>query len=296
MRAPSLTPNASASPPRRDFRRARKVLSGLDAATRPTAFTYGKDGRPCYTRGPDDDEARVRRICSMLEARCGPDGYTLIDMSADDDFEDYDDDNNEDEDEDNGTAIMAVRDSLKTWLDAEPPHVPRFFEFSGLLTALVLSPVPLMPHQSIEAIFGPEGPDWKSQDDAPEFFALLMVYWNHLSGLVQDCTAPDSPPDAHPVDGCREDFGDRDPAEEFLITSVLWARGFQRGVDLQPEAWSAALARADLAAHWELVRCRSRLDEDDCRKIAFAALEEAPRRTLARSVTALARALRPGRA
>jgi len=68
--------------PARDFRKARKILSGIDAAVCPRDFTFGRDGRPCFVRGPHDDDARVQRVLAILEARCGEDGYDFIDESG----------------------------------------------------------------------------------------------------------------------------------------------------------------------------------------------------------------------
>jgi hypothetical protein len=66
--------------PHRDFRKARRVLSGIDAGACTETFAYGHHGRPHYMQGQNDDEERVRRVLAVLDARCGPGGYyfTLV--------------------------------------------------------------------------------------------------------------------------------------------------------------------------------------------------------------------------
>ena len=94
--------------PHADFRKARKVLSGLESSVCPRDFTYGREGRPCYIRGPDDSEDRVNRVLTVLEARCGADGYDYVDVE---------------EEEELG---LAEREAFLDWLAKESVAVPRF--------------------------------------------------------------------------------------------------------------------------------------------------------------------------
>jgi hypothetical protein len=176
--------------PHRDFRKGRKVLSGLDATLCPRDFTFGREGRPCYIRGPDDSDERVNRVLAILEARCGADGF------------DYEDPSDEAEDD-----ALAVREDLLDFLDAEPEEVPRFYEVSGLLTAMLICPTVLSPLKVFDALWGPAGREWKDQAEAGEFARLLMAYWNQLNDLVQDAIRPDAPADAPMIDVWDEDFG-----------------------------------------------------------------------------------------
>ena len=64
--------------PARDFRKARRVLSGIDASACPLDFTFGRDGKPCYVEGPDDTPERVDRVLAVLNGRFGEDGYETI--------------------------------------------------------------------------------------------------------------------------------------------------------------------------------------------------------------------------
>lgn len=71
--------------PHRDFRKARRVLAGIDAGACPMEFTCGRDGRPCYVRGVDDSDERVNRVLAVLEAHCGADGFDYEDPGEDED-------------------------------------------------------------------------------------------------------------------------------------------------------------------------------------------------------------------
>jgi len=55
--------------PHRDFRRARRVLGSWDG---PSAITFGRDGRPYYLNGPNDDP---QHVLATLERSIGRDGF-----------------------------------------------------------------------------------------------------------------------------------------------------------------------------------------------------------------------------
>lgn len=261
--------------PHRDFRKARRVLSGLDATLCPTSFTFGRDGRPCYVPGDDDTPERIQRVLAILEAALGPDGF---------DFEDPDE---EDEADDDG----LVRDELMDFLDAEPDEVPRFYALSGLVTAMQLSPQLIPPTKVIDALW-PNGPGWESKDDAEYFMGLLVDYWNYVADLIEEVVAPDVPDDARVIDVWLEEMPE---GEELAVVaaSIDWAGGFVRATTLWPDAWGDALRRPDLVPHWEVVRWWADfLAPGNKERIADAAQASEPR-TLAKSVRALARALRP---
>ena len=265
--------------PHRDYRKARKVLSGLDASLCPTEFTFGEDGKPCYVRGSDDDEARVERILSILEARYGPEGFTYVDIEEDAD-------ENGDEDD-----SRAVREELMDWLNAEPESVPRFYEFSGLVTGLLLCPRVVSPLKINEVLWGPEGRIWADQDEAQEFADLLMEYWNLINDMILDCVAVDAPPDSSPVDVWEEDFAE-DEGLELAASLCAWATGFLRATKIEPASWQAALQRPDLAPHWEVLQWWAGFLEKKNRDAVEAAAHRTPPRTIGGSVTALTRALR----
>jgi yecA family protein len=260
--------------PHRDFRKARRVLSGLDASLCPTEFAYGREGRPCYVRGSDDSDERVDRVLAILEARVGPDGY------------DYDPADDEESDD-----LIELREALIAWLDAEPPEVPRFYFLSGMITALHLCPRPVSPAKLLEALW-PEGCAWESAEELEEFTALLMEYWNYAGGLVRDAAAPDAPPGAQAFDVWSEDFPTDSPLP-MMVAMLEWAGGFMRATELWPEAWGDALTRAELAPHWEVVRWWAEIIQPGNKDRIADAAEGTPSRTIAASVVALARALRP---
>ncbi len=266
--------------PHRDFRKARRVLSGIDASLCPRDFS---DGRPCYIRGTNDSDERVERVervLALLEARCGPDGF---------DYQGLDDDDEED--------ALATRDDLMAFLDAEPDEVPHFYELSGLLTAMLICPAALSPVKAFDALWGAEGRVWTSEAEAQEFSGLLMSYWSQLDDLIHNAIAPDAHPNAPVLDIWEEDLDTGEPDEKFsafamAVASCDWAKGFQRATKLWPEAWGDTLARPDLAPHWEVVDWWAHFEVKENRDKIAAAAESATPRTLNASVKSLARALR----
>ncbi len=175
--------------PHRDFRKARKVLSGVDRALCPREFAYGRAGRPCYIRGADDSDERVNRVLAILEARRGADGFDCEDPGA----KATDD-------------ALDLRDALMDFFAAEPEGVSRFYEFSGLVTALLICPTVLSPLKVLDALWGPEGRAWKDQAEAAEFADWLMAYWNRLNNLVHEAIQPGAPAEASLIDVWAVDF------------------------------------------------------------------------------------------
>lgn len=262
--------------PHRDFRKARKVLSSLDASHCPTEFTFGQDGRPCYVRGQDDDDARVSRVLNVLESRLGSDGFSFVDP-----VEELD------------QTTDDVRDALLVWLEDEAPAVPRFFEVSGLVTGLQLCPQPISPLKLFDVLWGAEGRDWGNQQELETFTGVLMAYWNHVAGLIENCLDPDADPEVGPIDIRPEEYP-LDDGMEFAASMVCWAVGFKRATAVQPEAWAGALARVDLVPYWEVVNWWVTFEREESRDAIVAAAEKQPSRTLGAAVAALARALRHG--
>jgi hypothetical protein len=64
--------------PHRDFKKARRAFGSVNARDCPETFTYGKDGKPLFIAGPNDDNERVDRIMRTLAAKLGPDGFHYI--------------------------------------------------------------------------------------------------------------------------------------------------------------------------------------------------------------------------
>ena len=64
--------------PHSDYRKAARVLGGLQVAQCHREFTFGYRGKPFYHRGPRETEAQARRIIEQLHARCGPGNYDYL--------------------------------------------------------------------------------------------------------------------------------------------------------------------------------------------------------------------------
>ena len=95
-----------------------------------------------------------------------------------------------------------------------------------------------------------------------------------------------------PIDIRPEDLPDDDPLPMTAV-SMEWAMGFMRTTELWPDKWGDVLARPDLSPHFEVVRWWADfLNPANRTRIADAA-EGTPSRTLAKSIVALVRALRP---
>lgn len=58
--------------PQKDFKLSKYVLEGRDKFGEITEVEFGKDGKPFYIAGPDDD---VQTIMGKLEAKLGPDNF-----------------------------------------------------------------------------------------------------------------------------------------------------------------------------------------------------------------------------
>ncbi len=263
--------------PHRDFRKARKVLSGLDASHCPTEFTYGRDGRPCFMRGPDDSDERVDRILAILTARCGEGGYDFMAASG---MEAGEED-----------PVGDLRTALTEWFNDEPDEVPGFYCFSGMVTALLVCPGVVMPTKLMEKFWGPGGREWKDRAEGQYFASMLMSYWNYVGDLVQTVVAPEATIDDQMIDVWLDDFPE-DGKISFLLATVEWAGGFMQATALWPEAWADALTRPDIAEHWEKVRWWAEFREPEQNgRLAKISVDNPP--NLALSVQALARALRP---
>lgn len=263
--------------PHRDFRKARKVLSGLDASLCPNEFTFGRDGKPCFVQGPDDSDERVDRILAMLTARCGEEGFEFVDEDEDDDLPD----------------VEELRQDLMNWLHDEPAEVPRFYKFSGLVTALQICPQPLSPVKLLEKLWGPEGRTWGEEAELQEFITMVMFYWDYVADLVAAGVAPEATIADQIIDVWMDEFDEDIRPMGMMAGMIEWADGFMLATRYWPEAWGDALTRPELAEHWEIVRWWADfIGTDNKDRIADAA-DANPPRNISLAVQALARALRP---
>jgi hypothetical protein len=65
-------------PPHPDYKKAARVFGGLRTEECAQHFTFGRDGKPFYCRGPRETEEQSRRILWQLEKRCGPGKYDYL--------------------------------------------------------------------------------------------------------------------------------------------------------------------------------------------------------------------------
>jgi hypothetical protein len=65
-------------PPHDDYQRAKLIFGDINAGACTETFTYGKDGKPLFIAGPNDNSLRCRQIMNALHSRLGPDGYHYL--------------------------------------------------------------------------------------------------------------------------------------------------------------------------------------------------------------------------
>jgi hypothetical protein len=64
--------------PHPDYRKAARVFGGLHVEHCGEHFTFGREGKPFYCRGPRETEEQARRIIGQLEKRCGSGNYHYL--------------------------------------------------------------------------------------------------------------------------------------------------------------------------------------------------------------------------
>ena len=64
--------------PHPDYKKAARVFGGLNAGQCGRNFTFGREGKPFYCRGPRETEEQARRIVWQLEKRCGTGNYHYL--------------------------------------------------------------------------------------------------------------------------------------------------------------------------------------------------------------------------
>lgn len=61
--------------PHADYRTAQQIFGDINAEDCSTSFEFGQDGKPFYVSGPNDTQAKSKRIVDTLAKSCGPDGF-----------------------------------------------------------------------------------------------------------------------------------------------------------------------------------------------------------------------------
>jgi hypothetical protein len=64
--------------PHDDYAPAHALFGDIDADTCPTAYAFGRDGKPCYIPGPHDTPARIRKILRTLTEKVGEGNFDYV--------------------------------------------------------------------------------------------------------------------------------------------------------------------------------------------------------------------------
>ena len=64
--------------PHRDFKISRQLLSDIDPTVCPIQYTFGKDGKPFYISGPNENLNQSNKIISSLRRHCGEGNFDYI--------------------------------------------------------------------------------------------------------------------------------------------------------------------------------------------------------------------------
>lgn len=64
--------------PHPDYKKAGRVLGGINPADSTASFTYGQNGKPFYIQGPHDSFQLCLRILKQLRARCGDANFDFM--------------------------------------------------------------------------------------------------------------------------------------------------------------------------------------------------------------------------
>jgi hypothetical protein len=73
--------------PHKSFSQARRIFGKTEPSREASPWTYGREGKPCFIQGPNDDSRRAREILDTLRATCGEDNYEFTVRLGPDDSE-----------------------------------------------------------------------------------------------------------------------------------------------------------------------------------------------------------------
>jgi hypothetical protein len=73
--------------PHRDYHNAKNIFGDIDPSVCPVKYTYGKDGKPFYIRGPNESSSQASKIVDQLHTRCGEGNYNYLVTLGEDIFE-----------------------------------------------------------------------------------------------------------------------------------------------------------------------------------------------------------------
>ncbi|HLQ88471.1 MAG TPA: UPF0149 family protein [Xanthobacteraceae bacterium] len=133
-------------------------------------------------------------------------------------------------DEEDPADAIRLTHIEENWLEGFliSSHVPEttmtFEELDGMVTALAIGPVTVLPSQYLPEVWGADGetgPEWDSTEQAEYFMSLLTKHWNAIAAR-RDADAP------HDPFICEFDEVD---------LGQCWAEGFMAGVALGEGNW-----------------------------------------------------------
>ncbi|MBF0459552.1 MAG: hypothetical protein HQK99_16800 [Nitrospirae bacterium] len=61
--------------PHKDYGIARKIFGDIDPKDCSTEYTFGKDGKPYFIAGPNDTQAKCKKIMETLTQSFGSGGF-----------------------------------------------------------------------------------------------------------------------------------------------------------------------------------------------------------------------------
>lgn len=64
--------------PHPDYKIAKQIFGDIEAGACPEKYEFGKDGKPLFVAGPNDDMKKSRKIIDTLQKTCGPDGFNYL--------------------------------------------------------------------------------------------------------------------------------------------------------------------------------------------------------------------------
>lgn len=254
--------------PCREYKKARRVFSGIDAKLCSDVFTFGKDGKPCLIPGPDDSEERIARVLQLLETHFGADGFTYI-LPVEDGVDDFEEDDDLFSDEiakvNLDDVCEGTRDRLTDLLDKRQGTVPSFEEFSGAITAACCMPQPMAMDQVLSRV------KMSGSEISLESFAEdAILYWGMVAALLENARM--SPGDTC-IDLAEDEYETR---EEFANALSLWASGFERVVNAFPEEWKGAFDTPETRYAWSLIRAWSNPGKPGNQELILASANLAP--------------------
>ena len=69
--------------PHKDYKISRQLLMDLDPNVCPNQYTFGKDGKPFYISGPNENQNQSKKIVEKLLRNCGEGNFDYIVSSFD---------------------------------------------------------------------------------------------------------------------------------------------------------------------------------------------------------------------